>query len=436
MAELAGPIGSTDRVGSMDVLRGFALFGVLWMNIVGFAYPFGAYFNPVYMGAPTHAELAVWVFSDLFVEGAMRTLFSILFGAGAYVVISRAEAKDPSTAADIYYRRCLGLILFGVVHAYLLLWFGDFLYLYGLIGLLLYPLRNLKPAMLLAVAALFVGVMTYKNVSGYLDARQDHGAYVSALALQDAGEDLDEDQERSLRSWERREEFRQPPADAYARDVAAYQGSYGDIFTFVKPLVRRLQSSVVYDHQLWDIAGMMLLGMALFKLGVFHGRLPAATYAAMAVIGVGGALAVNGYEVKLHLDSGFSALANAQARATYDVGRIGLAVGYIGVFMLALKAGLVRRLFAPVAAAGRMALTNYVSHSIFGAVIFYGFGFGLFAQTPRNELYYFVAGIVAFQLVFSVVWLRLAPYGPLEWLLRAFAYWTVRLRPAAPAPRS
>src|SRR6266446_3351724 len=149
------PVVREERIASIDVLRGFALLGILWMNVVAFALPGAAYADPTIAGGARGANLLFWLFSQILVEGKMRTLFSMLFGAGVILFTSRAEARGAeSRIGDLYYRRTLWLIAFGLLHAYFI-WSGDILYGYGVAGLLLFPFRHL-PARTLIIAGLVV----------------------------------------------------------------------------------------------------------------------------------------------------------------------------------------------------------------------------------------------------------------------------------------
>src|SRR5436190_21128414 len=133
-----GPVRAEERISSLDIVRGFALLGILLMNIVGFGLA-SAYDDPTNSGGSTGANLWVWIVLHIFAEGKMRCLFSMIFGAGIILLTSRAEQRtEGASVADIYYRRNLWLIAFGIPHAFLL-WQGEILYPYGLCALALYP---------------------------------------------------------------------------------------------------------------------------------------------------------------------------------------------------------------------------------------------------------------------------------------------------------
>ena len=134
-----------ERVSGLDTIRGFALLGILLMNIAGFGLPFAAYDNPVPAGGYTGKNLLTWFVVSIVADGKMRAIFSMAFGASVYLLIDRLIRKGAAaSAADIHYRRMLWLLLFGLIHGYLI-WSGDILYVYAMCGLVLYPLRKLSP---------------------------------------------------------------------------------------------------------------------------------------------------------------------------------------------------------------------------------------------------------------------------------------------------
>lgn len=144
----ASPVAESERLQSLDTLRGVALFGILLMNITGFGLPF-AYGDPTNFGGATGANLWAWITTNMVFEGNQRGLFSLLFGAGVVALATRRESAGSADAADLHYRRMMLMVVFGMIHSYLLLWTGEILFFYGVIGMFLYPLRKLAPRVLL-----------------------------------------------------------------------------------------------------------------------------------------------------------------------------------------------------------------------------------------------------------------------------------------------
>jgi uncharacterized protein len=153
------------RIATLDIVRGVAVMGILAMNIVAFAMPFQAYMNPAAFGTDGPADLASWLLSFIFVDGKMRGLFSFLFGASMLLVIEKAEAKGED-AARIHFRRMLWLLLFGLVHLYLI-WFGDILTGYALVGMIAWFLHGLsnRAMVRLGIALLFVQLLVFAGLA-------------------------------------------------------------------------------------------------------------------------------------------------------------------------------------------------------------------------------------------------------------------------------
>ena len=147
------PVRATERIVTLDVLRGFALFGILLMNIQSFAMPEAAYFIPAAYGDLTGANRVVWWFSYLFADQKFMTLFSMLFGAGIVLMTAKAEQSGRPTLG-LHYRRMFWLLVIGLMHGYLL-WSGDILALYAICGFIVYWFRRWPPRRLL-IAGLIV----------------------------------------------------------------------------------------------------------------------------------------------------------------------------------------------------------------------------------------------------------------------------------------
>lgn len=199
------------------------------------------------------------------------------------------------------------------------------------------------------------------------------------------------------------------------------RGSYWDGLKFQAPGLTRWQSWGMYRY-FFDFFSMMLLGMVLFRAGFFRGRAPPRALWTMILLGYGVGLTVNYFEVSHILREEFSVLSFLRTNITYDVGRIPLTMGHLGLLLLFAQSPGFDALKRALAAVGRMAFTNYVMTSVICAFVFYGFGFGLYGELQRHQLYYVVAGIWLFQLVVSPLWLARYRFGPLEWLWRWLTY--------------
>ena len=145
-----------DRIATLDIVRGVAVMGILAMNIVAFAHPPAAYMNPLAYGAERAVDMASYAFSFIFIDGKMRGLFSFLFGASMLLVIQRAQASGAG-GASIHYRRMAVLLIFGLLHFYLI-WYGDILVTYALVGMVAFAFRASSPRKLIGWAVALIGV--------------------------------------------------------------------------------------------------------------------------------------------------------------------------------------------------------------------------------------------------------------------------------------
>jgi uncharacterized protein len=353
----------------------------------------------------------------------MRTTFSMLFGASVILLTSKMEQTGRGEiCADIYYRRTLWLIVFGVIHAYLILWTGEILYMYGIIGLMLYPLRKLSPKILLISGVIALLAYMPTRIDNYNTGISQHDAYQEISALVESEVTLSDEQQKIVDDWTETSERYNPPPEKVAEDLEQVRGDYLTMFEWAKKENIAWYGTHFYAGGFLDVLGMMLIGMALIKLGIINGKRSTSFYLKMVVIGYGVGVSVNWYEAQIIIADNFSSISFIKAGLTYDVGRLFVAAGHIGLVMIMVKLNLFAWLQAGLAAVGRMALTSYISHSIICGIIFYGVGFGLYGTMERHELYYIVFAIFAFQLIFSPLWLKYYRFGPIEWVWRSLTY--------------
>ena len=173
----------------------------------------------------------------------------------------------------------------------------------------------------------------------------------------------------------------------------------------------------------WDCVGMMLLGMALYRLGFLSGKRTKKEYLRFTIIGFSIGLAVNGFELYQGIVNDFDALVvSGYFQGTYHFGRVGMALGWLGAIMLFSQTNVLNGLRLRLAAVGRTALSNYLLHSVLCLVIFSGAGFGLVGVLERWQLYIIVVLIWSLQLIVSPWWLKRYAFGPAEWLWRSLTY--------------
>ncbi|MCA6074339.1 DUF418 domain-containing protein [Fulvivirga sedimenti] len=417
------PVLSADRISALDITRGIALFGILLMNITGFGLGPAAYWNPAVAGGDTGWNLRVFEITSIYFEGTMRGLFSMLFGVGMVLLTDRLLRKEAGIrVADIYFSRTMWLIVFGIIHAYLLLWWGEILYAYGVMGLLIFALRNVKPAYLIIAAVLLLSVDSFRGYLDYQEMLENRAKYEEFQALsEEQQEAADEDLVKAKEEWEG--VLKAPKKSAenlenYTKDTQ--KGYFGMVAAFA-PMNNYIQMHL-YDWGIYDILSMMIIGIALYRLKIITAEKSYVFYGIMMLIGYPIGIFINYFEFNTAVEGSFMPLAMSKAQITYPVGRLFILAGHVGLIMIFCKSHILSFLQKGLAAVGRMALTNYVMHSVICMFLFYSFGFGLFGKLQRYELYYVVAAIWAFQLVASPLWLNYFRFGPLEWLWRSLTY--------------
>ncbi len=395
------PIMQSDRIQSLDIMRGIVLFGILLMNINGMGLAH-AYEDPTVSGGATGWNLYTWITTNMFFEGTMRALFSLLFGVGMFVLLDRLEKKGAGiNAANIYFRRLTWLLVFGLIHCYLLLWVGEILYNYALMGFLVFSFRNMAPKKLILVAVLLFSAGTLWN---YVDYKNDV-KFVEQVAqvntYKAAGTPLTKELKEADEKWQKREAERSPAAvEEYNSNM---RKGYIHVVGFLAPVNMHYNEHFPYRYDPFDVLSMMLLGIALFKLNILSAQKSYRFYGIMALIGYGIGLCVNYYEVTMIINSNFSLLGFSKSYLTYDAGRVPIAMGHIAAIMMLCKLPVLQWLKTRLAAVGKMAFTNYIMHSVIAMFFFTGAGFGMFGKLQRHELLYVVFSIWIFQLIISPI---------------------------------
>ena len=424
MSQALTPTTGAERLDTLDIVRGFALFGILLMNIVVMGLPFQAYFNPAALGEPSPGEVQAWFVTHTFFEGSMRTLFSMLFGAGFVLLLDRIEARGLGLAgAKIYMRRMLLLMGLGLVDIVLLAWSGDILFAYGLSGVFLLVFWRSKMRGLLVWALIFFALTSAMNVGGGFKLASLSPDYEAAIEADAQGEPLTEEQEATIEAYREMTEFFAPESEAVEAEFELHEqgwfavggASFGEAF-FKQPI------GFFAMFGLFDPLAAMLLGMVAFRLGLLQGRWGWRPVLALTGVAFAIGIPVNLRETLMIQEGGYTAQAIFNSLATYDIGRVSLAFGCLGVFLLLCKSPLLGLLKASVGAVGRMALTNYLAHSLMAAIFFIALGW--YGELARDELYLVVAAMWAVNIVLSMAWLSVFAMGPVEWLWRAGTYGT------------
>jgi len=434
---IPAPVAASERISSLDVIRGVAVLGILAMNIIGFAFHTAVYADPTVQGGATGANLFIYVFNSLVFDGKMRGIFSMLFGAGVLLMTTRLEAKGSALPpADIHYRRMLWLLLFGIAHAFLL-WWGEILYPYALLGLALYPFRRMSPRGLLIMSAGLLLGTTLFTAGMAFDMSDKRDKALAAEAAAAKGAKLTDEQIEEQRAWKEKKKEMKPDAAELRKTEEAFRGGFGKVMEARARIVMMWHSIPYYSPMMWDLLGMMILGMALLKTRVLAAERSWRFYATLAAAGYAIGLPVHAWMNWRLIGSNFDLAQSTYFWIPYQPARVAVCLAHVAVVMMIVKAGILRWLTSSLAACGQMAFSNYVAQSVICSTIFYGYGLGMFARLERYQVYYVVAAIWLFQMITSPIWLRYFRFGPLEWCWRSLTYWKrqpMRLAETAPAP--
>ena len=389
------------RLQSLDVIRGVAVMGIVLANMPAFALPMPAYFSPLAWGGHDGPQVAAWLANFIFVEGKMRGLFSFLFGASMLLVIDRADRAGES-AAKVHFARMAVLFLFGLAHM-CLLWWGDILAHYALVGAFAFLFARLRSEQLLAASLTALVVTIAWNCIG-----------LSAL-ISSAARDTPE----AIALWDNFAwSFGVPPAEWTLGEVAAMRGGW---LNGVHWRWDYLDGPIAFAEAVGpETLTAMLLGLWGYRSGFVTGAWARATYLKVAWIGLGIAWAA-------YLLIGLNTIAHGfDQRWVYADSIVAAApfrmigtLGYASLIILLLRQGSMAT--ERIAAVGRAAFTNYLGTSLLMAAIFYGWGLGQFAYWDRAAIYAVVPIAWLLMLAWSKPWLARFRYGPFEWMWRSLA---------------
>lgn len=410
------PIQPDERIVVIDILRGFALFGILVVNMIYFAHPIYKVLIDLSWASPV--DRVAQLFITFFAEAKFFTLFSFLFGLGLAIQMERAAAKGVRFI-PLYVRRLLVLLGFGLAHVFLF-WWGDILIYYAVLGGVLLLFRQTAPHRLIVWALIFLLLPFVFNAAfaGLTELARTTPEGVAQLQAY-------------------RAEAHQEYYAAYERALEVYGGS-----SFTAMIPQRIAD--------WTLSalgtvlnGMMFVVLAMFLLGLYTGkrRLLHESHRHLTlfrrvllwglVLGfVGNALyiVVSGMTDPLELTS-------LAATAGYLVGMPALSLAYAAGLVLLVQRHAWRQRLLPLAAVGRMALSNYLLQTLLCTTIFYGYGLGLYGQIGPAVGLILTVIIFGSQIPLSIWWLERFRFGPTEWLWRSLTYGRLQPMRVASADR-
>jgi uncharacterized protein len=427
----AAPVSDRERLKLIDALRGVALLGILLMNIPGFAMP--DYFSESFKTDPKTVNFWLSAVISVGFEGKMRALFGMIFGAGVLLFVSKKEQAGRSVTGH-FYRRMFWLILFGLIHAHLILWIGDILYLYGFCGMLVYFCRKVKPIYLVlgvplvAVFDFTAGTLFYQHI------RDKRIAYVEASAIAAENKPLTETQRDALVQWRELEKTLIPNREDAQENTRKMKSDYATVAGHLRPLAWKIET-IILPIEIWDSLALMLLGLALYRWGFLSGQWSNRDYAKVVAIGFGVGLPLATYSFYhscLYSPNLEASLRRMElvpiewVRLIYPFQRIFLVMAHVAAIVLLYKANYAQKLFRSLEAVGQMALTNYIMQSVICTFLFFGYGLNYYAELEFYQIYVVVLAVWIVQLIVSPIWLRFFLFGPLEWVWRSLTYWKMQ----------
>lgn len=380
------------RFECLDALRGFAVLGILMVNVQFFAMVWVVDEYPYVQGDFTSPmNQLVWWITETFFTLKFITLFSAMFGAGIILMLGTGEAVHRR-----HWRRMLVLLGFGLIHAYVF-WYGDILVPYALAGMVIVTARRMSVGGLfwLGIGLVsFTGLlMVAASAIGVLLGDETSGAEAMGYT-----------------------------PDRVAEITAIYQAGFLDRMgsNAVTALFGQLFQLVVFSGR---IAGVMLIGMAAFRSGFLTLGWSSQRYTLSAAIAIPLGVLLCGWQASHMIATEFAPSEAWKAMLAQYVGSLILAFGYASAIMLIAQSGWLKPVMNLLACTGRMAFTNYLTQTLIMTFIFVGFpGLGLFGEVDRAGQALIVLAVWALQLVWSPLWLSTYRFGPMEWAWRSLTY--------------
>jgi len=392
---LIAPTQPGERISEIDIIRGLALLGILMVNMSFFKYP--VFFDRYPTSFPAgFDQVGAW-FIQLFFTGKFYAIFSFLFGLGFYIFMERTLQKGLDLI-PLYRRRLFALLGFGFIHLFFI-WSGDILFTYAIIGFILLKFRNKSVQSILKwIIGLFIIATTLNFLFGLINGAGEYYAGDKyPLMMQNMIDGA---------------------VEIYTR------GSFFEIIGF------RLINEVPYvllGLIIWipAVLAFFLCGLYAGKKKIFRdipGHLPLLRKIRNIGLPLGGLFLL----IYILVESGFWPVSTLVRPALLSASNYAASIfifpSYVSIVLIALQRDFWKRLLSPVAAAGRMALTNYLSQTLICILLFYGFGLGLFAEISVLQGIFITLVIYLVQVVWSNLWFRKFKYGPMEWFWRMLTY--------------
>jgi uncharacterized protein len=362
----------------------------------------------------------------MFIEGKMRMLFSILFGAGLVMMSERAERRGHALLfGDIYLRRNMWLILFGFLHG-LLVSTEDILLPYGLSALLvLYPCRKLRPRTLFIVGTILLLLVSSLMLPSFLGTAGDVSLNKQASAIaakRNQGRDLTPGEEQIEKQWRNRVASQAVTGQTIEAAIASSHIPYTEQVREHFSLYTNM-SVDFWEFLIAESVGGMMLGMALFKIGFLTARRRYSTYLYVSIAGFVLSAPFYVWGIIKSYESGFFFYTvEKYLFSPYELTRWTSTCGLLGILMIIIKSGAFRRTQRALAAVGRTALSNYILTNLLCQFIFLWGPWKLFGRVDYLDRHLVMLGVWAVNIIASVLWLKAFDHGPIEWVWRSLTY--------------
>lgn len=447
----------SSRIFSLDVLRGLALLGMLIISI----WEFGGFTNNQklhFILGPHGGNYKLFTAVSVLFENKMQALFSLAIGAGLILFFKKQHRASSLSNPDLYMRRQTWLLIFGVFNAIVLLWPGDIIFHYGVMGILLFAFWRMSARGLFIAAMICTLIYCGKNFWNYADDKKTYKKYkvvavldkkilkdsldkkkadslllinikdtVARKTMKDSlsksvkKDTLTKTQEQEKQAWEGMVKRLKYDSTADAAENKAMRSGYGAIWDHLLQKAKNRESTWLYKTGIWEIGSMMFLGMALLGLGFFTDRFSTKKFLLIAVITLMAGFLLAWFRIQFY---NHKIVDYAKYIDHYKIPYnqflpleiVLLATGYASLLMFLLRVKILGGLWRPIAAAGRSFFSNYFLQTLLCTFIFYGYGFGYFGRLTQLELYFIVAEIWVVQIVLTVLWFRFYHRGPVEWL--------------------
>lgn len=421
------------------VLWGVAVLGVLMLTIRDFGQTKAALNQ--FVVHPHGGNYWLLTLTNTLLGSPSYALLIVLFGAGIALFFAQAGS------VDTFIRRQFWLMAFGLVNAIVLLWPNDLLFPLAVVGILVFTLHRLSARGLLVGAMLMGLIFGGKGYWSFSETQEKYQKYQTVMAIVAKNKKLDgaasdgaasrkkkqikltEEQKADTTAWKGIVNSTKFDKKANAGEVTAMRGTYDEVWGHVLPKAQFREARWLYQLGIWELASLLLLGMALVKWDFFSDGFGTRQYALLAVLGllVGQGLTwISMPDLEARLGDMTKYVTNTRL-PLYDLllpfVRAASAVGLAALVAMVYRAGVLAWFWRAVGAVGEMPLTNYLLQTVLCTALFYGYGMGFFGDLKPGHLYFIVLEMWIIQTVFSVVWLRMFRLGPAEWLWHSLVRW-------------